>query len=900
MAERKISTKFAIQGESEYKNAVKSINQEMKVLSSEMAKVSSEFMDNANSMEALSAQADVLAKQYETQAERVQTMREALENAQNAQQEWADRQEEAAERVEELTRELEDLKNAEGDTTEEQERLTKELQDANDALEYATRGYEAATKGVDDWQVRLNYAEADLNKLNGKIQENAKYLEEARNSTDGCAQSIDQYGKAVKNAGDSSEGMGNQGMAAISKIIGSGGGGIAGLIGYAIKLVGAAKDIAVEMKNAESVMVRGTGASGEALRELNEIYKDVMANSKSASDSVAGSIANLSTRLDLTGEELQANAELFEKFSRAAGVDAADGVNKVADLIYTFGRSAEDIPQILDMLTVASQKSGASVTTLAEAASSSAFYAQEFGLSLEETVGMMAAFEKAGIDANTVSRGMKKSYDDLASTGRTWSATMQGLESGLLTSADAVDLFGTKGANLATVLQNGKVDFDAMTEAIAASGGQMEQTAEVAETFGQKIKGFWNSIWYGGSVGSQYTGFWEFEDEAEELVETVEEEVVPAWQQARDAFVEMAGASEGSAEAIDQLTEYLLSDEAQVLRNVDGYDELIGSLTGLRARFEDLDAEVAEATENVSSNLDGLMGRFNEVPFTVENSTANVIYALQTQQRYMNEYADNMQKAAARGVDEGLLKSLSDGSQESAEILAGIVTATDGEIQLLNEKWNETQQGRENFSQTMSEIQTDFEEKSAALQAEYDEAVQHFNQYSEAQAAGAQTVQGAIDGASAKEGLLDRTYENLGRSAAQSYAAGFNSVPKPEKYAAGTDSASAGWAWVGEQGPELMLMRGGETVFNHEESVALAREAMAAAARADSRSAADLSANVVSVTVKSDVDVRGIEALIAGVIQAVEKKATIDFGAITGGVDRQLARSKKLVGLAGG
>ena len=65
---------------------------------------------------------------------------------------------------------LEELKQAEGDTTEEQARLTEEIKNATEAQEYAQRGYEAATKGVEDWQVRLNYAQADLNKLDGHFR----------------------------------------------------------------------------------------------------------------------------------------------------------------------------------------------------------------------------------------------------------------------------------------------------------------------------------------------------------------------------------------------------------------------------------------------------------------------------------------------------------------------------------------------------------------------------------------------------------------------------------------------------------------------------------------------------------------------------------------------------------
>lgn len=899
MAERKISTKFAIEGESEYKNAVKQINQEMKVLNSEMAKVSSEFSSAQNSMEALSAKAETLAKQYETQSQKVDTMRDALQNAKDAQQEWADKLEDATERVDSLKQQLEELENAEGDTTEEQARLTEELDKATEAQEAAQRGYDAATKGVEDWQTRLNYAEADLNKLNDKIQENDKYLQEAKESTDGCATSIDEYGKATKEAGDKSEEMGSKGLGAITKLIGGSGGGLGALLAVAVKIIGAAKDFAAEMKNAEAIMVRGTGAQGEALRELNEAYKEVMANAKSTSDAVAGSIASLNTRLGLTGDLLAENAAAFEKFGRATGTDAAEGVRVVSDMLYTFNRDSSDIPQILDALTKAAQSSDASVTSLGDAVSESAFYAQEYGMSLEETIAMMAAFEKAGISANVVSRGMKKAYDDVGSSGKTWKQILQELRDGTLTSADAVDLFGAKGANLATVLQNGKVDIEGMTQALRESTGVMEETAEAAETFKDRWKGFWNSVWYGGVSGSQTTGFWSVREEAEETTEALEEELEPSVDAVARRFAYLSQDAGVTSEKIQELTDYL-DENGEMLRD-EGYavDETREALARIGAQMALLESETEQATENVGSNLDSLMGRFNEVPATVEISVAQVVNNLNSQLAYMDQYAANMEAAASRGVNDGLLKSLADGSQESAQILAGLVNATDEDIAVLNAKWEKTQQSKETFSRTMGEIQTDFGEKSAALQQEYDAAVDHFNQSSTASANAIQTMYGVIDGAVSMGGKVNATYRKLGENAAIAYNDGFNSVPKA-KFAAGTDSAPAGLAWVGEEGPELLMLRGGETIFNHAESVALAREAMAASARAQRRESTDVSVRAATETVIVAVDVKGIEDRIDGVIEAVARKEPIAFDAITGGVDRQLARSKKLIEMSGG
>ena len=903
MAERKISTKFAIEGESEYKAAVKGINQEMKVLNSEMAKTASEFANAQNSMEALTAKSEVLAKQFEAQSQRVETMREALQNAQNAQQEWADKQEEAAQRVEELSRQLEELKQAEGDTTEEQARLTEEIQKATEAQEYAQRGYEAATKGVEDWQVRLNYAEADLNKLDGQIQDNNRLMEEAKNSTDGCAQSIDQYGKATTAASESSSALGNIGQAAFGKIAGAIGGG-GGLLGFALKLVDTVKDLAIETKAAEAIMVRGTGAQGEALQELNAVYQDVMATAKSASDAVAGSIAALNTRLGLTGDRLTEAASLMEQFGRAAGVDAAQATEKVVDTLNAFGKGAEDLEYTMDLLVKASQASDASVTTLADALANSAFYAKEYGLTMEDTLAIMAAAENAqqGL-SGTLSRGMKKAYDDVTTSGKTFNQILHELQDGTLSSADALDMFGNKGANVAAFLQNGTMDIDAMAEALRDAGGVMEETATNAETFGDKWRGFWNSVWHGGESGSQYTGFYEVQEQAEATTEVLEEELQPTVEEILHGFMELATESNVTAERIGELTDYI-SENEQILRD-EGFavDELREALGQAGAQLAQLDAETEKAAEGVMGNLDSMMGRFNEVPYTVEQSTVSVIANLQTQMTFMDTYAANMQKAAARGVDEGLLKSLSDGSAESAEILAGIVNATDGEIQVLNEKWNQTQAGKENFSRVMGEIQTDFDERSAQIQASYDEAVQNFDQYAEAQAAGAKTVQGAIDGANGMQRPLNNTYYNLGRGAAQQFNAGFNSIPAPNPqrgYASGTLSAAPGWAWTGETGPELILFRGGETVISHEQSMRLAQQALEAQLKAERRADGDLSSPVVVATLQNDVDLRGVEALIAGVITAVENQQPIEFPAIVSGVDRQLAQEKKLVGMAGG
>ncbi|KAA6211777.1 hypothetical protein [Streptomyces filamentosus] len=65
-----------------------------------------------------------------------------------------------------------------------------------------------------------------------------------------------------------------------------------------------------------------------------------------------------------------------------------------------------------------------------------------------------------------------------------------------------------------------------------------------------------------------------------------------------------------------------------------------------------------------------------------------------------------------------------------------------------------------------------------------------------------------------------KTYYSSDRIASPDGHAGPGGIPK---YASGTDNAASGWALVGEEGPELVRMKGGEQVFDHLTSKKMAR-----------------------------------------------------------------------------
>ena len=121
--------KIGIEGEKEFKNALRDINQSFKVLGSEMKLVSSEFDRNDKSVQAITARNEVLNKAIEAQKDKISTLKAALKNASESfgendrrTQNWAIQLNNAKAQLNDMERELEE-------TADEADDLGEELED---------------------------------------------------------------------------------------------------------------------------------------------------------------------------------------------------------------------------------------------------------------------------------------------------------------------------------------------------------------------------------------------------------------------------------------------------------------------------------------------------------------------------------------------------------------------------------------------------------------------------------------------------------------------------------------------------------------------------------------------------------------------------------------------------
>lgn len=148
----------------------------------------------------------------------------------------------------------------------------------------------------------------------------------------------------------------------------------------------------------------------------------------------------------------------------------------------------------------------------------------------------------------------------------------------------------------------------------------------------------------------------------------------------------------------------------------------------------------------------------------------DLISSLDSQISYMDDYAANIKKAMELGVNEGLIAKLSDGSKESAKILAGIVADGGKNVDELNEKFAEVENGKQEFAGIVADMKTDFGTKMDAIQARLDLLVNEMDKADEAGKAAKETGDSYAAGLRSR---IDAVY-NAAKALAQAANKGWN------------------------------------------------------------------------------------------------------------------------------
>lgn len=312
--------------------------------------------------------------------------------------------------------------------------------------------------------------------------------------------------------------------------------------------------------------------------------------------------------------------------------------------------------------------------------------------------------------------------------------------------------------------------------------------------------------------------------------------------EAHEKAIEKDAEAVAAAEAEMKAAEQAVNDLTEAMGEyADGQTNTAEQESAVRAALDETMASVqalteayADAYDEALESFSGQFGLFDEAKADAEATVAAAQEALNTQLSFWQGYAANIAalkeiSAEDLGVTQenynALMEYVRSGTPEAAGLAADMVKAVnDGNTQALTDLANtlgEISESQEEAAGDVAEWTTGLNEQMDQLIQDMEEDIAALDMSEEAAESGRATVQAYIDQAAGMLPQVQAAYAGVARAASAAlgpaqYTESAWYANGNRGYASGTENAPPGWAWVGEDGPELMRMHGGEQILpNH-------------------------------------------------------------------------------------
>lgn len=218
----------------------------------------------------------------------------------------------------------------------------------------------------------------------------------------------------------------------------------------------------------------GTGATGEALEGLQDNFKNIAKTVPDAIGDTALAIADLNTRLGLSGEPLEVMTKQALDLARITGGDLANQIKGTARVIGDWGIATEKQVLVNDKLFRASQFSGVAIEELQNKVVQFGAPLRQLGFSMEDSIALFSKFGKEGVNAETVMAGVRQAVSKFAREGKNlpdaFSEAVESIgsmEDASRATSKAIEIFGARaGPDMAAAIREGKFELGDYMDAI--------------------------------------------------------------------------------------------------------------------------------------------------------------------------------------------------------------------------------------------------------------------------------------------------------------------------------------------------------------------------------------------------------------------------------------------------
>lgn len=262
----------------------------------------------------------------------------------------------------------------------------------------------------------------------------------------------------------------------------------------------------------------------------------------------------------------------------------------------------------------------------------------------------------------------------------------------------------------------------------------------------------------------------------------------------------------------------------------------IDILSDVSDRLSTLEDQYRTSYDAAYESISGQYNLWDKAAEVIPTDIDTINTALETQTAYWDDYNTDLSSLLNRTGDiDGLadvIAHFADGSTDSVNAIAGMAAASDDDLKIMVDNWKQVQQMQQDASDTIASF--DIEKELEGAQSDFEIAVESMDMSEVAKTSAQNTMEayisalrsGTLDAVNAAKDISSLVKNALAGEGVFSSRYIKNVSEKRTDimpYASGTIYAAPGYALVGENGPELVRMSGGEQVYTAAETAQILR-----------------------------------------------------------------------------
>lgn len=421
----KIGASIVLEGEKEFRSAVTACNKQLSSMKSELGLVKEKYAENANSLEALQAKHKVLSQVLQGQKSKLDATRAGYVHSVESQKKVADGLEKLRAEYKNAQAEMDKMKKSGTATDAELDKQQKTIDELAEAIKKGERNYEAAGSRVENWKNKLNTAEAQTIRASRALNTNDKYMKEAKNSANGCATSIDQYGKSVREVRVNVEQLGESNRQAFNnladQIVAS---GVKEKVEDIAKTLYECSESAEKFESASAKVSTIADTSKKSMGTINKEMLDLSTKTGTAVTDIAESTYQaISASVD-TSKAVETVGEAT-KLAKGGFTDSTTAIDGLTTVLNSYGNKVKDASEVSDVFLTVQNLGKTSVNELASSIGKVATNAANYGVSLQDLGTAYIQLTKRGIETSESTTYIKSLMKELSKQGSKTAATLQ-------------------------------------------------------------------------------------------------------------------------------------------------------------------------------------------------------------------------------------------------------------------------------------------------------------------------------------------------------------------------------------------------------------------------------------------------------------------------------------------